>query len=125
MALFKGSRYEDVPQFQADPSAKVVFRGLRPRPIGNPEAVLEHTIAQKDRLDALGHNYYLRSNDWYRIAEANPEFLFPEDILHILEPALPETPTDAQEDAILDVFEADNAADRVGATILIPRREDS
>jgi hypothetical protein len=124
MALFKGSRYEKVSPFQADDQGRLPFRGIRPREIGNPEAVLEHVVAQKNRLDGLGHHYYARSIDWYRIAEANFTFLFPEDILHEPGPAIPAGATEAEATELRDAFERENGAERVGAAILIPRRED-
>jgi len=124
MALFKGSRYETVTPFLPDDSGRMPFRGLRAREIRNPEAVLEHVVAQKNRLDGLGQNYYARSNDWYRIADANFTFLFPEDILHAAGPNVPDGATAAEADEIRDVFEQENGAERIGASILIPRRED-
>lgn len=124
MARFKGSRYEKTLPFQADGNGRVLFRGIRPREIGDPEAVLEHVVAQKNRLDGLGQHYYARSTDWYRIAEANFTFLFPEDILHQAGPAIPEGATAAKATELLDAFERENGAERIGAAILIPRRED-
>lgn len=115
MALFKGSRYEATPPFQPDATGRQVFRGLTPRTLGNPEAVLEHVVSHKDRLDSLAQNYYSRPGSWYRIAEANPDFLFPEDILHQLAPD--------EQTSVADL-ERDSGAERLGAIILIPRRED-
>ena len=39
-------------------------------------------VAHKDRLDGLGQLYYSRPGSWYRIAEANPDALFAEDLLY-------------------------------------------
>ncbi|WP_020180059.1 hypothetical protein [Methylopila sp. M107] len=124
MALFKGSRYEKVTPFQPDDTGRPPFRGLRPREIGDPEAVLEHVVSQKERLDGLGQNFYARSAEWYRVAEANFSWLFPEDILHFTGPAISEDATPAEAQAIVEAFEKDNGAERVGASILIARRED-
>jgi hypothetical protein len=115
MALLKGSRYETTTPFQPDGSGRVGFRGLRPRALGNAEPALEHVIVQGDRLDALGQHYYSRTDDWYRIAEVNTDYLFPEDILH-------ETPAEkAGEPAAVG---DGKSTERLGATILIPRREE-
>lgn len=38
---------------------------------------LMHTVEVGDRLDHLGHRYYRRPDAWWRIGDANPEFLSP------------------------------------------------
>ena len=106
MAFFKGSYYENVPLFDPDDRGKVIFDGLRARPLGEPEPVLEHSVALKERLDSLAHHYYAESRDWRRIVEINPDVLFPEDLL--FEPA----PRD------------DNGHERLGHVVLIPRRRE-
>ncbi len=107
MAFFKGSYYEFVPLFEPDDRGQIVFDGLRARPIANPEAVLEHTVALKERLDSLAHHYYAESREWRRIVETNPDILFPEDLLYEPEPV------------------EDNGRERIGHVILIPRRRES
>lgn len=106
MALFKGSRYEAVPLFTPDAEGRTAFRGLKPRPLPIPEPILEHTVALKDRLDGLAQHYYRETRAWHRIAEANPEVLFPEDLLWDPEPA------------------AELGRERQGDVILVPRREE-
>lgn len=81
MTFFKGSRYQNVPLFEPLDSGEFVFKGLRARPVGPAEGTLEHTVVFKDRLDSLGQNYYSDPRGWYRIAEANIDVLFPEDLI--------------------------------------------
>lgn len=109
MAFFKGSWYQNLPVF--DPPAiasQRAFRGVRARPIADPEPVLEHAISTGDRLDSLGHHYYSNPRDWRRLADCNPEVIFPEDmILHDDPPALGIQPRE-----------------RTGEVLLVPRRRE-
>lgn len=112
MAFFKGSYYELVPLFEPDASGRKVFGGLRARPLARPEPVLEHSVALKERLDSVAHHYYAEPRDWRRIAEANPEALFAEDLLW--QPgAFAETPDDGL------------GSERLGNVVLIPRRREA
>ncbi len=81
MAFFKGSRYENLDVFDANSDGSSPFKGIKPRPVTTPAAVLEHTVSARERFDSLGQNYYAAPRLWYRIAEANPDVLFPEDLL--------------------------------------------
>ena len=116
MALFKGSAYEFTPLFEPTDSGEQVFRGLRARRLRRPVAVLEHTVALKQRLDSVAHEYYAESRDWRWLVEANPDILFPEDLLW-----------DADvPDAIAagDDASSGNGRERVGHVIIVPRREE-
>ncbi|MEX2520673.1 MAG: hypothetical protein WD969_15220 [Paracoccaceae bacterium] len=106
MAFFKGSAYEFTPVFEPDDAGRTVFRGLRARRIRKPEPVLEHTVALKNRLDSLAHEYFAQSRDWRWMVEANPDVLFPEDLLWRTD----EKTVDS------------NGEERVGHVILVPRR---
>lgn len=106
MAFFKGSYYETVPLFEPDEEGRSVFTGVQARPLARVEPVLEHSVALKERLDSLAQHYYAQSRDWRRIAEANPDALFAEDLLY--EPAPVE----------------DNGSERIGSVVLIPRRKE-
>lgn len=108
MTFFKGSRYETATGFDPDEqTGEVGFPGIRARLPNTPEPVLEHTVALKERLDSLAQHYYGDSRSWYRIVEANPDVVFPEDLL--FEPAPVE----------------ENGRERLGAVILIPRRREA
>lgn len=106
MAFFKGSYYENVPQFQKDEEGRSVFAGVQERPMAKVEPVLEHSVALKERLDSVAQHYYAQPRDWRRIAEANPDALFAEDLLYEAEPV------------------ADNGSERIGSVVLIARRRE-
>lgn len=106
MTFFKGSRYEKTPLFEPLQTGGFVFKGLRARVVGPAEGKLEHTVVFKDRLDGVGQNYYSDPRGWYRVAEANIDVLFPEDLIFDeLEPG--------------DEFGAP-----LGRLVLIPRRKE-
>lgn len=106
MAFFKGSYYETVPLFTPNDKGETVFDGLRARLLGKPEPVLEHSVVMKERLDSIAHHYYSQSRDWRLIAEANPDALFPEDLLYEAKPL------------------EEHGRERIGHVILIPRRKE-
>lgn len=118
MAFFKGSYYETVPLFEPDDTGKVVFPGLRERPLASPEPVLEHTVALKERLDSVAQHYYAASRDWRRIGEANPDAMFAEDLLYD-----PEPPDD--DGPLATPLTEDTGSERLGNVVLIPRRRES
>ena len=105
MAFFKGSAYEFTPVFEPGTHG---FRGLRTRRIRRPEAVLEHTVALKERLDSVAHEYFAESRDWRWLVEANPDVLFPEDLLWTADPP--------------GADEGGTGTERTGRVILVPRR---
>ncbi|MES2442392.1 MAG: hypothetical protein V4574_06145 [Pseudomonadota bacterium] len=109
MAVFRGSRYEGVAAFEPSDDGTRPFAGLLPRPVPVPEGVVEHMVARLDRLDSLAHDYFGEPRRWHRLAEANPEALFPEDLLH---------------EKGAEPFGVDRAEERVGAILIVPRREE-
>lgn len=110
MAFLKGSVYESTPDFAPNDSGKLPFRGVRARRLRNPEPVLEHTVAMRDRLDSVAHTYYAESRDWRWLAEANPDALFPEDLLWT------EEVRDGEDVSV------DTGSERVGRLVIVPRR---
>lgn len=104
MAFLKGSRYGALTRFLPPNDGAKGFQGVLPRPVLPATPVLEHTISAKERLDQLSYNYYRNPRDWTRLAEANPDAIFAEQLLW--------------EPAPLD----ENGAERDGHVILIPRR---
>jgi hypothetical protein len=73
--FMKNSRYAKTRIFEPNADGSVPFRGIRPRDIGNAPGVLEHTQTEGDRPDLLAQNYYQADRHWWRIMDANPEFL--------------------------------------------------
>jgi len=106
MTFFKGSVYEKVPLFEPDDEGRTVFRGVRCRKLSDPEPILEHSVALKERLDSLAHQYYAESRKWRRIVETNPDVLFPEDMLYEPKPV------------------AEYGRERLGHVILIPHQRE-
>lgn len=49
--------------------------GLRLLP--EVSGTFEHILHEGDRLDHLGHKYYKQPRKWWRICDANPDFLSP------------------------------------------------
>ena len=108
MAFFKGSYYERLKIFDPAEDGRSGFRGVRARPIADPEPVLEHSVAVGDRLDTLGQHYYANPRDWRRMADCNPDAIFPEDLVYDAE-AAPDT---------------EPQSERIGRVLLVPRRRE-
>ncbi|BBO89463.1 hypothetical protein [Desulfosarcina ovata] len=79
--LKKGSRYEKTRTFDAATDGSTPFEGLRPRDIATATGVIEHVITAGDRLDLLASHYYNDDRLWWRIVDANPEFLYGGDMV--------------------------------------------
>ena len=79
--FIKGSRYAKSRTFDATADGTVVFEGIRPREIGAAPGVIEHVVTAGDRLDLLAGHYYNDDRLWWRIVDANPEFLFAGDMV--------------------------------------------
>ncbi len=77
----KGSRYEKCVTFTPEPDGTVVFAGIRPRSIGPATGVVEHVVKAGDRLDLLARHYYNDDRLWWRIVDANPDFLYGGDMV--------------------------------------------
>ena len=107
MAFLKGSVYETVARFAPTEAGELVFKGVRARRIVTPEPVLEHSVAMLERPDSLAQHYYSDPRGWRRIAEANPDAIFFEDMLYDPEPV------------------EENGRERLGHVILIPRRRET
>jgi hypothetical protein len=71
----KGSRYEKSVRFAPSPDGTIPFEGIRPRAIGPATGVVEHPVKAGDRLDLLARHYYNDDRLWWRIVDANPDFL--------------------------------------------------
>lgn len=68
----KGSRYENTAAF----SDAKGFSGYRERSLTSPPGLVEHTVLDSDRLDHMANEYYKSDRRWWRILDANPEFLY-------------------------------------------------
>ena len=94
--FLKGSRYEQARHFNIAGDGNL-FPGVRWREIGPATGIVEHVVKSGDRLDLLARHYYNNDRLWWRIADANPEFVHAGLML---------------------------ADDRVGQVILIPRAKE-
>ncbi len=79
--LQKGSRYAKARIFDPTPEGKTVFEGIRPRDIATADGVIEHVVQAGDRLDLLAGHYYNDDRLWWRIVDANPDFLYGGDMV--------------------------------------------
>jgi len=73
--FLKSSRYETVPLFEPDPDGRTAFQGVKPRSIPITQGVLEHGQTASDRPDLLAQDYYQADRAWYRILDANVEYV--------------------------------------------------
>jgi nucleoid-associated protein YgaU len=80
--LTKKSRYKNALSFTALADGSEVFPGIRARAIGDATGVIEHEVQAGDRLDQLARHYYNDDRLWWRIVDANPEFIFGLDLLN-------------------------------------------
>lgn len=132
------SRYARVPLFAEDPDGRSDFRGVMPREIPPTQGEVEHVVRRQDRPDRLAQEYYATTGAWWRIMDANPDYVIAGPIrtedgaLHsggdgVVRRKAPETllPGPAAEAAANpaetgDVMLSDQTE---GAAVLIPRRE--
>ena len=77
----KNSRYAKARLFTSKEDATRVFAGIRPRTIQQAPGVIQHTVKAGDRLDLLARHYYNDDRLWWRIVDANPEFLYGRDLV--------------------------------------------
>ncbi len=77
----RDSRYRDARPFAPAGPGLLAFGGVRPRIIGRVTGVIEHQVQAGDRLDLLARHYYNNDRLWWRIVDANPEFLYAGDIV--------------------------------------------
>lgn len=108
----KTSRYADVTIFAADPRGNSDFKGVRPRDIPRVEALAEHTVKAGERMDQLAQFYYQADRLWYRMGDANADFMLSADMLRDL---------GGREYEPVDPL---GRADMVGRIILIPAAKD-
>ncbi len=79
--FLKKSRYKNSRFFAVDESDHEVFSGIRPRKIDTAEGVLEYIVKSGDRLDLLANFFYNDDRLWWRIVDANPQFIFSDYLL--------------------------------------------
>lgn len=77
----KNSRYRKLKDVvTTDPKGRnLQSKTLRPLP--EVSGVFLHTVEEVDRLDHLAYKYYKQPRKWWRICDANPEFMSPQALL--------------------------------------------
>ena len=75
------SRYRTLPDIiTTDAEGRtLVSKTLRPLP--QAPGTFRHTVEDADRLDHLAYKYYRQPTKWWRLSDANPEFLSPQALL--------------------------------------------
>lgn len=73
--MSRQSRYHNPKAFIPEPGSAFRFRGIMPRFIETAEGVIEHSFKEWDRMDLLSLNYYSDTDLWWKILDANPEYL--------------------------------------------------
>ena len=94
--FLKNTRYKEAAVFQVDAQGELPFRGIRARLPGPATGVVEHTVASgrgqrregdqetiMNRHDSLAYHYYANDRLWWRILDANPDFVFARDLVAI------------------------------------------
>ncbi len=74
--LTKKSRYGEAGFFEVSEDGFEVFSGVKARSVSEATGVLEHEVQATDRLDLLARHYYNDDRLWWRIVDANPQFIF-------------------------------------------------
>lgn len=77
----KGSRYRKLPISAPIDAAGERLAGTNLRFVTPLPGQFLHTVRQRDRLDLLSFKYYADSSRWWQINDANPQVLFPLDLL--------------------------------------------
>ena len=73
--IVKKSRYKNFKPFVRTADNTEMFSGMRAREIGPATGMVEHEVKSGDRLDSLSRHYYNDDRFWWRIVDANPEFV--------------------------------------------------
>lgn len=73
----KVSRYRKVIQLVATDRKGRRLKSTAFRLLPEVTGRFRHTVEEMDRLDHLGYKYYKQPRKWWRICDANPEFLSP------------------------------------------------
>lgn len=79
--FFDGSRYLRVAEYSlvdAEGNARTLKCVREPRVL---QAAHEYQVREGDRLDLLATKFYRNPRKWWLIADANPQFLSPEELL--------------------------------------------
>lgn len=75
------SRYRTLPDIVTTDAQGRTLISKTLRPLPKVSGTVRHTVEDVDRLDHLTFKYYQQPHKWWRLADANPEFLSPQALL--------------------------------------------
>jgi len=75
--FFKNSRYYKLLDIVTTDGRERRVKSKAFRPAAEVGGVFRHTLEEPDRLDHLAYKYYRKPRKWWRICDANPEFMSP------------------------------------------------
>jgi hypothetical protein len=75
------SRYQKLPDIVTTDSQGRTLPSRTVRLLPQVLGTFRHTVEEVDRLDHLAFKYYQQPQKWWRISDANPEFLSPQALL--------------------------------------------
>ena len=75
------SRYQKLPDMVTTDSQGRTLPSKTVRLLPQVLGTFRHTVEEVDRLDHLAFKYYQQPQKWWRIVDANPEFLSPQALL--------------------------------------------
>lgn len=75
------SRYRALPDIVTTDAEGRMLVSKTLRPLPEAPGTFRHTVENVDRLDHLAYKYYRQPTKWWRLSDANPEFLSPQALL--------------------------------------------
>jgi hypothetical protein len=75
------SRYRTLPDIVTTDAEGRTLVSKTLRPLPQAPGTFRHTVEDADRLDHLAYKYYQQPRKWWRLSDANPEFLSPQALL--------------------------------------------
>ena len=77
----KISRYRTLPDVVTTDARGRTVSSKALRPLPTVSGTFLHTVEGVDRLEHLAFKYYQQPRNWWRICDANPEFMSPQGLL--------------------------------------------
>jgi hypothetical protein len=75
------SRYRKLPDVVTTDAKGRTLASKALRLLPSVSGTFRHTVEDGDRLDHVAYKYYRQPTKWWRITDANPEFLSPQELL--------------------------------------------
>lgn len=81
MMFTKISRYKNLDDVVFTDRQGREFTSKSIRLLPDTKGITDHIIEESDRLDHLAYKYYRQSRHWWKICDANPEFMSPRSLI--------------------------------------------